>query len=76
MVGGPQPSQSSYFCPPLLEKEKDPQYWRQQAQQTLRRALHLQQLNTNVAKNIILFLGDGEGWVGRGCILHDSKGVP
>ncbi|XP_039364932.1 alkaline phosphatase, tissue-nonspecific isozyme isoform X2 [Mauremys reevesii] len=43
------------------EKEKNPQYWRNQAQQTLKTALKLQQLNTNVAKNIILFLGDGMG---------------
>ncbi|KAJ6656760.1 hypothetical protein lerEdw1_003091 [Lerista edwardsae] len=43
------------------EKEKDPTFWRQHAQQTLRDALKLQELNTNVAKNIILFLGDGMG---------------
>uniref|UniRef100_A0A8D0DXQ9 Alkaline phosphatase n=1 Tax=Salvator merianae TaxID=96440 RepID=A0A8D0DXQ9_SALMN len=43
------------------EKEKNPQYWRQQAQETLHRALKLQELNTNVAKNVILFLGDGMG---------------
>uniref|UniRef100_A0A8C3T608 Alkaline phosphatase n=1 Tax=Chelydra serpentina TaxID=8475 RepID=A0A8C3T608_CHESE len=43
------------------EKEKNPHYWRNQAQQTLKIALKLQQLNTNVAKNIILFLGDGMG---------------
>ncbi|XP_066492925.1 alkaline phosphatase, tissue-nonspecific isozyme [Tiliqua scincoides] len=43
------------------EKEKDPKFWRQRAQQTLRDALKLQELNTNVAKNIILFLGDGMG---------------
>ncbi|XP_053137005.1 alkaline phosphatase, tissue-nonspecific isozyme isoform X2 [Hemicordylus capensis] len=43
------------------EKEKNPQYWRQQAQETLKRALRLQELNTNVAKNVILFLGDGMG---------------
>ncbi|XP_036603698.1 alkaline phosphatase, tissue-nonspecific isozyme isoform X2 [Trichosurus vulpecula] len=43
------------------EKEKNPQYWRDQAQQTLRHALKLQNLNTNVAKNVILFLGDGMG---------------
>ncbi|XP_058017373.1 alkaline phosphatase, tissue-nonspecific isozyme [Ahaetulla prasina] len=43
------------------EKEKDPQFWRLQAQETLQRALSLQKLNTNVAKNIILFLGDGMG---------------
>ncbi|XP_043851698.1 alkaline phosphatase, tissue-nonspecific isozyme-like [Dromiciops gliroides] len=43
------------------EKEKNPQYWRDQAQQTLQHALKLQNLNTNVAKNVILFLGDGMG---------------
>lgn len=44
------------------EKEKDPKYWRDQAQQTLKHALRLQKLNTNVAKNVIMFLGDGEAW--------------
>ncbi|KAL0605190.1 Alkaline phosphatase, tissue-nonspecific isozyme [Plecturocebus cupreus] len=43
------------------EKEKDPKYWRNQAQETLKYALELQKLNTNVAKNIIMFLGDGMG---------------
>ncbi|XP_054857592.1 alkaline phosphatase, tissue-nonspecific isozyme [Eublepharis macularius] len=43
------------------EQEKNPQFWRRQAQETLQRALRLQQLNTNVAKNVILFLGDGMG---------------
>ncbi|NWZ23099.1 PPBT protein, partial [Asarcornis scutulata] len=43
------------------ENEKDPEYWRQQAQETLRDALRLQRLNQNVAKNLILFLGDGMG---------------
>ena len=41
-------------------REKDPEYWRGQAQETLRAALRLQRLNQNVAKNLILFLGDGE----------------
>ncbi|KFQ36881.1 Alkaline phosphatase, tissue-nonspecific isozyme, partial [Mesitornis unicolor] len=45
----------------LPEREKDPEYWRAQAQQTLRAALRLQRLNQNVAKNLILFLGDGMG---------------
>ncbi|KAE8594813.1 hypothetical protein XENTR_v10019813 [Xenopus tropicalis] len=44
------------------EQEKDPKYWRRQAQDTLRDALLLlQNLNTNVAKNVIMFLGDGMG---------------
>lgn len=42
------------------EREKDPEYWRRQAQETLQNALRLQRLNRNVAKNLILFLGDGE----------------
>ncbi|XP_005996827.1 alkaline phosphatase, tissue-nonspecific isozyme [Latimeria chalumnae] len=41
-------------------KERDPNYWRQQAQGTLRNALNHQH-NTNVAKNVVLFLGDGMG---------------
>uniref|UniRef100_G1SLU6 Alkaline phosphatase n=1 Tax=Oryctolagus cuniculus TaxID=9986 RepID=G1SLU6_RABIT len=49
-------------CPSLCtEQEKDPKYWRDQAQQTLKNALGLQKLNTKVAKNVILFLGDGMG---------------
>ncbi|XP_069803007.1 alkaline phosphatase-like [Dendropsophus ebraccatus] len=43
------------------EREKNPDYWRRQAQETLREALKLQQLNTNRAKNVIMFLGDGMG---------------
>lgn len=43
------------------EREKDPEYWRNQAQDTLRQALELQRLNTKTAKNVIMFLGDGMG---------------
>lgn len=43
------------------EQEKDPQFWRGWAQQTLKKALENQELNRNVAKNLILFLGDGMG---------------
>ncbi|KAM4704097.1 alkaline phosphatase-like [Rhinophrynus dorsalis] len=42
-------------------REKDPKYWRDQAQRTLEKALQLQQLNSNRAKNLVLFLGDGMG---------------
>ncbi|KAM9035270.1 alkaline phosphatase, tissue-nonspecific isozyme [Sarcophilus harrisii] len=45
----------------LPEQEKNPQYWWDQAQQTLQHALKLQELNTNIAKNAIMFLGDGMG---------------
>lgn len=51
---------SPVFSPHPPEREKDPEFWRRQAQQTLREALRLQRLNQNVAKNLILFLGDGE----------------
>nr|XP_057910854.1 alkaline phosphatase-like isoform X2 [Doryrhamphus excisus] len=43
------------------EEEKDPNFWRSMAQRTLQKALTLQQLNQNVAKNLILFIGDGMG---------------
>ncbi|KAM4651230.1 alkaline phosphatase-like [Discoglossus pictus] len=43
------------------EQEKDPNYWRRQAQGTLKNALNLQMLNKNIAKNVIMFLGDGMG---------------
>ncbi|XP_032369763.1 alkaline phosphatase, tissue-nonspecific isozyme [Etheostoma spectabile] len=47
--------------PKFPEQEKDPKYWNTWAQQTLKNALTLQNLNTNKAKNLILFLGDGMG---------------
>ncbi|XP_070542772.1 alkaline phosphatase, tissue-nonspecific isozyme-like [Ptychodera flava] len=37
-----------------------PEYWKEKADRDLQRALRLKQ-NTNVAKNIVLFLGDGNG---------------
>lgn len=45
------------LCPPLVEEE-NPEFWRSQAQRTLQSVLD-RKLNTNVAKNIVLFLGDG-----------------
>uniref|UniRef100_A0A671MVI8 Alkaline phosphatase n=1 Tax=Sinocyclocheilus anshuiensis TaxID=1608454 RepID=A0A671MVI8_9TELE len=45
----------------LVEPEKHPDFWKEWAQRTLKNALTLQDLNKNVAKNIILFLGDGMG---------------
>ncbi|KAJ3591138.1 hypothetical protein NHX12_009085, partial [Muraenolepis orangiensis] len=41
-------------------EEESPGFWRAQAQQTLQAALD-RSPNTNVAKNIVLFLGDGMG---------------
>ncbi|XP_035536289.1 alkaline phosphatase, tissue-nonspecific isozyme [Morone saxatilis] len=41
-------------------KEENPEFWRSQAQKTLHSVLD-RKLNTNVAKNILFFLGDGMG---------------
>ncbi|TSK16213.1 Alkaline phosphatase [Bagarius yarrelli] len=46
--------------PLFPEKEKDPEYWNLWAQHTLVKALKVER-NTNIAKNLILFLGDGMG---------------
>ncbi|XP_056139353.1 alkaline phosphatase, tissue-nonspecific isozyme [Lampris incognitus] len=40
--------------------EEDPEFWRSQAKKSLQAALD-RELNTNVAKNILFFLGDGMG---------------
>ncbi|KAM9733262.1 alkaline phosphatase, tissue-nonspecific isozyme [Menidia menidia] len=40
--------------------EEDPEYWRSQARETLQSVLE-RKPNTNVAKNILFFLGDGMG---------------
>lgn len=42
----------------LIVEEEDPEFWRSQARKTLQSALD-RKLNTNVAKNILFFLGDG-----------------
>ncbi|RXN19850.1 alkaline tissue-nonspecific isozyme [Labeo rohita] len=47
--------------PGFPEQEKNPDFWKEWAQRTLKNALTLQDLNKNIAKNIILFLGDGMG---------------
>lgn len=44
------------FCP---VEEENPEFWRSQARETLQSALN-RKINTNVAKNVVLFLGDGE----------------
>ncbi|XP_068441942.1 alkaline phosphatase, tissue-nonspecific isozyme [Clinocottus analis] len=41
-------------------EEENPEFWRSQARRTLQSALD-RKLNTNVAKNILFFLGDGMG---------------
>uniref|UniRef100_A0A8C9S1R1 Alkaline phosphatase n=1 Tax=Scleropages formosus TaxID=113540 RepID=A0A8C9S1R1_SCLFO len=50
------PGSTGFIC-----HEKDPAFWHSWAQRTLRTALSLQDLNKNIAKNLILFLGDGMG---------------
>ncbi|XP_002730835.1 alkaline phosphatase-like [Saccoglossus kowalevskii] len=39
-----------------------PEEWNKQAEQTLRNALKLETLNRNVAKNVVIILGDGMGF--------------
>ncbi|XP_038129042.1 alkaline phosphatase, tissue-nonspecific isozyme isoform X2 [Cyprinodon tularosa] len=41
-------------------EEENPEFWRSKAKQTLQSILD-RKLNTNVAKNVVLFLGDGMG---------------
>ncbi|XP_013118971.2 membrane-bound alkaline phosphatase [Stomoxys calcitrans] len=41
------------------EEEKDPEFWRSMARTELFQSLEKQKLNTNMAMNIIMFLGDG-----------------
>nr|XP_019950508.1 PREDICTED: alkaline phosphatase-like [Paralichthys olivaceus] len=41
-------------------EEENPEFWRSQARKTLQSALD-RKLNTNVARNILLYLGDGMG---------------
>lgn len=45
------------FIAPVIERDGD--YWNNNAQDILRRQLQKNTLNKNVAKNIIMFLGDG-----------------
>nr|XP_039258402.1 alkaline phosphatase-like [Styela clava] len=44
-----------------IEAEKKPSFWKANAKKELEAALDAQRLNTNVAKNVIIFLGDGMG---------------
>lgn len=46
-----------HFIAPLVEQSAD--YWETVARNTLHRRLTQNELNKNVAKNVILFLGDG-----------------
>ncbi|XP_051957437.1 alkaline phosphatase-like [Xyrauchen texanus] len=47
--------------PEFPAQEKNPAFWRQLAQTSIKNALNIQNLNKNIAKNLILFLGDGMG---------------
>ncbi|XP_019621363.1 PREDICTED: alkaline phosphatase-like [Branchiostoma belcheri] len=42
-------------------EERDPAFWNDMAHRDLDRAIQLQKLNLNVAKNVVLFIGDGMG---------------
>ncbi|XP_038075850.1 alkaline phosphatase-like isoform X1 [Patiria miniata] len=60
------PAALPLFCALLLGvcpvRSQGPEFWNDQAQLTLRKALHRQRtLNTNVAKNVVFFVGDGMG---------------
>ncbi|XP_031757355.1 alkaline phosphatase, intestinal, gene 2 isoform X1 [Xenopus tropicalis] len=44
----------------ILEAEKNPKFWNDQAKETLKNALNLNPI-THRAKNLIMFLGDGMG---------------
>uniref|UniRef100_A0A8C9S6S1 Alkaline phosphatase n=1 Tax=Scleropages formosus TaxID=113540 RepID=A0A8C9S6S1_SCLFO len=55
LVGVAWPPLANVYDP----EEEKPEFWRQQARAVLRLALD-RKLNTNVAKNIVLFVGDGE----------------
>lgn len=46
-----------HFSSPSVEEE-NPEFWRSQARTSLQSVLD-RKLNTNVAKNIVFFLGDG-----------------
>lgn len=47
-------------CEKDWSKEQTPEYWHRQAKETLDNILK-ERLNKNIAKNLILFLGDGMG---------------
>ncbi|KAM4652757.1 alkaline phosphatase-like [Discoglossus pictus] len=49
------------LCVTFPDREKNPQYWRDQAKKSLSNSLELEKLNKNIAKNIMIFLGDGMG---------------
>lgn len=43
------------------DEEENPEFWRSQARRSLQSVLD-RKLNTNVSRNILFFLGDGEFW--------------
>ncbi|XP_070542331.1 alkaline phosphatase-like [Ptychodera flava] len=48
-----------FLVPGFLSQSADE--WIEQAEEALQKALHLQTLNTNEAKNVLMFIGDGMG---------------
>ena len=65
----PDPSHPTYTWSRMIQaipedqrvKPQGGEKWREQAREALEESLQLQQLNTGVAKNIIIFIGDGMG---------------
>lgn len=56
-------------CARVVEEE-NPEFWRSQAQKSLQSVLD-RKLNTNVSRNILFFLGDGELRNARRHVPHD-----
>nr|XP_040223109.2 alkaline phosphatase-like [Anopheles coluzzii] len=59
-LGPTHPMDNPDWVPPTAPtREKDREYWLSSGQARLRRQLELNEQNINVAKNVIIFLGDG-----------------
>uniref|UniRef100_A0A182X2L7 alkaline phosphatase n=1 Tax=Anopheles quadriannulatus TaxID=34691 RepID=A0A182X2L7_ANOQN len=59
-LGPTHPMDNPDWVPPTAPtREKDREYWLTSGQARLRRQLELNEQNINVAKNVIIFLGDG-----------------
>ena len=65
---------AGYFCNKDWSADMNPEKWNKDGLKNIKRILN-RQLNGNVAKNIILFLGDGMGMptVTAGRILKGQK---
>lgn len=60
------------FCVSLAEDELDPNYWNNKAKQSIHGALAVQRVQQQ-AKNLILFLGDGESFLSKSFIYGSTK---